>query len=140
MRLAETRAKVSEAHRARGHRPKVLGGNGRPMSRQQATLAAALGVGWATEKRIRWREKFAIPAYLIDIYHEECKVAVEVDGKSHLSLAVQSRDARKTRFLERLGWLVLRVLNEEIDQDLDRVVASITCALQDRARTFSAAG
>jgi very-short-patch-repair endonuclease len=70
--------------------------------------------------------------------HEECKLVVEVDGENHSS--VRARDERKDRFLEERGWLVLRVSNDEVLEHLDRVLVSITSALTDRRRTYSAAG
>ena len=138
MHTPEAREAAARARRARGNwRPPVQGGNGRPMPKPQQMLLEALGPDWVSEKRFPWGRS-AIPAYLADMAHEECKLVVEVDGENHSS--VRARDERKDRFLEERGWLVLRVSNDEVLEHLDRVLVSITSALTDRRRTYSAAG
>lgn len=132
MRDPKTRKKVSEAHRQAGHRPPFLGGNGRPIAKPQAKLAAALG--WICEFVVR-TNRTRPTHYKVDIANPSTKVAVEVDGPSHNSLKVQAADARKTAFLEAIGWLVLRVSNEDALHRTATMAASIISKSAARTRT-----
>jgi very-short-patch-repair endonuclease len=64
----------------------------------------------------------------VDLAYPPGKLAIEVDGKSHLTRKWKFLDARKTSVLECLGWKVLRFWNKEINNSPERVVAEIqTC-------------
>lgn len=52
--------------------------------------------------------------YAIDLAHEDRKLAVEIDGSSHLTAARWRSDERKTSFLTSRGWQVLR-FREPVD-------------------------
>ena len=105
------------------------------MPEPQRILLEALGPSWVSEKRFPWGRS-AIPAYLADLAHEKLRVVVEVDGTGHLDEKVRARDAEKDKFLKKLGWLVLRVSNDEVLSDLKKVLRYITSTLQDRRRMF----
>ena len=55
--------------------------------------------------------------YKIDVGNTELKVAVEIDGGSHSSLARQEQDRKKDAFLRSIGWTVLRFSNAEVMDD-----------------------
>lgn len=104
------------------------GGNGTGPTKPQFLLASLLG----------WPIEFVVPTeglrrypshYKLDIANPERKIAIEVDGLSHLSKKVQARDLRKTRFLESRGWIVLRFRNKEVLKDLPVVISQIRKAL-----------
>jgi hypothetical protein len=103
--------------------PPVRGGNGRGPSVPQAMLADALG----------WRMEFVVltneprgsgyPShYKIDIANPFAKIAIEVDGNSHSSLARRAQDEKKDSFLVSRGWLVLRFSNREVMENLSACV------------------
>ena len=128
MRKEEHRRTQTAAMRAGGWKPKVRGGNGRGLTEPQRLLAEALG--WPTEVVVvtgaRATGRDDIPnSYKIDVANEETKIAVEVDGASHRTLAGQDQDRRKTAFLEGLGWTVLRFWNSEVLKDLDACVQTV---------------
>jgi len=153
---AEERARRSE--RMRGdknptHRPDVLakmsaslrgrtflarGGNGK-LTRQQVALATALG--WGPSSPGEWTPELSIPtgpvvgkfeslppAYKVDIGNQSLMLAVEVDGKTHLTKKWRFLDRRKESVLSALGWKVLRFWNREVDEDLEAVLAKIAAA------------
>lgn len=120
MNEPETRAKVSARLREIGHKPPVRGGNGRGLTRPQLLLSEALG--WSTELVIPTgqRRKGGLPShYKVDVGNRDLKVAVEVDGSSHASLARQEQDRRKTQWLAGQGWTVLRFTNREVLADVE---------------------
>jgi len=122
----DTRALVSKKLKAKGHKPPVRGGNGRPASQPHRQLAEALG----------WQMEYVVPTkmprgtgyptcYKIDIAHPGAKIAVEVDGASHAALTRQQQDRKKEAFLQSIGWRVLRFTNKEVMADLNRCVQTV---------------
>jgi very-short-patch-repair endonuclease len=59
----------------------------------------------------------------LDMGWEETKVAVEYDGDQHRSSRAQYvRDIRRLETLERMGWIVVRVVAEDHRDDVIRRV------------------
>jgi very-short-patch-repair endonuclease len=52
--------------------------------------------------------------YKVDVAFPKKKLAVELDGASHNTIARQEQDAKKTNFLASLGWTVLRYANKRV--------------------------
>jgi very-short-patch-repair endonuclease len=63
--------------------------------------------------------------YKVDLADPERKLAIEVDGNSHKTKKWKFLDRRKESVLAALGWSVLRFWNQEILEDIDRVVGII---------------
>ncbi len=80
-----------------------------------------------------FRREHAIGSYLIDFACVGCKVAVEVDGETHLTR--QAADAKRTRFLEAEGWQVLRFWNTEIYYELEGVKDTVYEACRHRSNS-----
>jgi len=71
----------------------------------------------------KFRRQHCIGPYVVDFACVECKVAVEVDGTTHLSK--RRGDAERSRFLETDGWCVRRFWNTEIFDELEAVREAI---------------
>ena len=110
----ETKAKLSAAHKASGHKPRVLGGNGRiaPCERMMGEILST-----------QWVYQYAIPtkkprgtgyptSYKLDFALPDKRWGLEIDGNSHRSR--KDLDAKKDSLLESLGWSVLRVTNQQV--------------------------
>ena len=65
------------------------------------------------------------PAYKVDIGSIPLKIAIEVDGFSHCSLARKELDKKKEKFLGGLGWTVLRFSNKEVLENLTKCVQMV---------------
>jgi very-short-patch-repair endonuclease len=72
---------------------------------------------------LTFRRQHPIGPYVVDFYCHGAKLVVEVDGMSHDER--MEADTEKTKYLEGQGLRVLRVLNEEVMQDLDAVAREI---------------
>jgi hypothetical protein len=141
MAREEIRTKVSETLRGMGHCPHIQGGNGKPLSEAQRTLAEALN--WPTEyifPTIMPNGSGFPSHYKIDIANVKTMVAVEVDGRSHNVLTRKAQDRKKEAFLSERGWLVLRVSNADALNKTAEVVASIISKSVAREPTLSAQG
>lgn len=119
METAEARAKCSRTLRARGHAPRVRGGNGTGLTVPQARMLKALGIGWSAEVIVPLKPRpSGYPShYKLDLGNQLLMVGVEVDGHSHRSR--RALDEKKDAKLASLGWTVLRFWNWEILDWLD---------------------
>lgn len=126
MHRGDVRERMVKTLREIGHGPKFQGGNGRPAPEPQRRLAEALG--WPMELVVKTGMKRGEGPghYKLDIASLEHRVAIEVDGGSHCSLARQEQDERKQAFLEERGWRVLRFKNREVMADLEACVRTVT--------------
>ena len=113
-----SRAAMAATLKTMGHKPQVQGGNGRGPTVPQKTLADLLG--WPMEVVVPTgqRARGGPPShYKLDLANPSAKVAVEVDGSSHGTLAVRERDRRKDQWLTAAGWTILRFTNREVTAD-----------------------
>lgn len=104
------------------------GGNGKTTVQQQK-VSDALGLPMEHSIGIpaSIRVLFQSPpkCYHVDIACPQVRLAVEIDGKTHLQKKWKFFDRRKEEILAHLGWSVLRFWNQEVDSNLNGVVATV---------------
>ena len=76
----------------------------------------------------RFRRQHPVGSYILDFACTRYLLAVEADGSQH---ADSSPDDRRTAFLEKEGWRVLRFWNNDILRDTHTIVLAILAALRD---------
>ncbi len=64
----------------------------------------------------------AIGSYFADFLCRERKLVVEVDGATHGSDVETANDAARTANLERMGYRVCRVTNDDVERNIDGVL------------------
>ena len=69
---------------------------------------------------VRFKAQHPIDIFIADFYCHKCKLVVEIDGEIHLSQ--KEYDEGRTAELERWDLTVIRFKNEEVMNDIDRVV------------------
>jgi len=126
----ETRKKVSNTLKRIKHKPPIQGGNGRGPTVPEKKLMLRLKHmnGWRFNVIVPLgvRIKGGYPThYKIDIGHPKKKIAIEVDGYSHMAIKRQEQDRRKDLKLRDLGWIVLRFSNQEILSSIATVIKKI---------------
>jgi very-short-patch-repair endonuclease len=72
---------------------------------------------------VKFRRQHALDRFVVDFYAPAYRLALEVDGGVHH--ARQDADAVREAYLSRLGVVVLRVRNEEVESDLAGVLNTI---------------
>lgn len=77
------------------------------------------------------RRQHPIGPYIADFACRPLKLVIEVDGDTHMDAAY---DARRTEFLEREGWQVLRVFNVDVYENLTGVLELIGSRLAELRR------
>lgn len=132
------RAKMSATMKRIGHKPQVRGGNGTGMTEPQARLYHALkdlGIevkdeyGISTRTIPDWRERKYPWAYKSDLGIAEVKLSIEIDGEDHCLKKQRALDEKKTNCLNMLGWKVLRFSNQEVMENLEACVQTVTSTI-----------
>jgi len=72
---------------------------------------------------LRFRRQVPLGKYIVDFACFEPKIIVEVDGSQHEDQ--KNYDEERTRYLQTLGYKVLRFWNNEILQEIDTVLKTI---------------
>ena len=90
--------------------------------RQNETEAEA--IFWAEVrgrqfKGLKFKRQVPINKYFADFVCEEKKVVIELDDRSH-DQKIEA-DKERTKILEKYGYRVIRIANEEIYENLDGV-------------------
>ncbi|TAL30590.1 MAG: endonuclease domain-containing protein [Alphaproteobacteria bacterium] len=78
-----------------------------------------------------FRRQLPIGPYIADFVCLELKLIVEVDGGQHCE---SKKDAARTKYLNKLGYEVIRFWNNEVEDNLEGVVSTLTLALSQRER------
>jgi very-short-patch-repair endonuclease len=73
--------------------------------------------------------RYQLGGYIADFVCRDAKLVVEVDGATHSTDDEIQRDANRTAFLERLGYAVLRVQNDDVYNAMEGVLRTVREAL-----------
>jgi len=73
----------------------------------------------------RFRRQHPIGDYIVDFVCLKRKLVIEVDGGYHDQPQQQQEDQWRSDFLEKMGYMVLRFSNEEINNNLEEVLERI---------------
>jgi len=78
----------------------------------------------------KFRRQHSIDRYVVDFVSLAGKLIVEVDGATHAEAAEIARDEERTKALEAFGFLVVRVTNTEVYDNLEGVLEMIAGTLR----------
>jgi very-short-patch-repair endonuclease len=110
----------------------------RPTRAERALTAILDGLnGGALNGRFR-REWVCGGRWIVDFYVPEVRLGIEVDGGYHRSSAQRGRDLLKASDLESAGVTLLRLKNEEIFGDRERLVGKLRRAWAEARRNVKA--
>jgi len=76
---------------------------------------------------VNFRRQHAIGNYIVDFVSIKHKLIIELDGSQHLEQP--EYDQERTRYLESLGYKVIRFWNNQIEKEMDGVIQVIEIAL-----------
>lgn len=93
--------------------------------RENMTIAEKLLWSRLNNKQlgVRFKRQHPIDIFIVDFYCHTYKLVVEVDGEYHNEQL--DYDEGRTSELENLGITVIRFTNDEVMDDIDRVVGRI---------------
>ncbi|NER25399.1 MAG: DUF559 domain-containing protein [Symploca sp. SIO1C2] len=76
--------------------------------------------------RLHFRRQQIIDGFIVDFYCHAARLVIEVDGEIHQQQV--EYDAERDRILSARGLRLLRIRNEEVRQNLDKILAIISTA------------
>jgi len=71
----------------------------------------------------RFKPQHPIQCFIADFYCHKARLVVEIDGKIHLKQ--MEYDKARTEVIERYGLKVIRFTNEEIEEEIEKVIGTI---------------
>ena len=81
---------------------------------------------------VRFSRQKILGKYIVDFYCARAKLVIELDGSQHYEASGMEQDAERTAFLEQYGLRVLRIPNNEINQNLRGVCEMIDLVVSER--------
>ena len=79
-----------------------------------------------------FRRQYPILNYIADFYCKQLNLVVEIDGASHFSSEAQEWDAERDRQMKVIGLTVIRVEDEEVRKNTERVVGWILDQVEEK--------
>ena len=86
-----------------------------------------------TDYMVKLRRQHPVDIFVPDFYCHELKLAIEVDGKIHLSTEAREYDEGRSFELKNFGIKILRFTNGQIFENIDYVHDSIFKIINDIA-------
>jgi len=80
---------------------------------------------------VNFRRQHAVGNYIPDFVCIEKKLIIELDGSQHLEQ--EAYDNERTKYLELLGYRVIRFWNNDVTNNIDDVILAILHAMKDEA-------
>jgi very-short-patch-repair endonuclease len=104
----------------------------RALRASQTSAEAKLWQALRNRRLARWkfRRQHAIDRYVVDFVTLDGKLIVEVDGVTHAEPSELAKDAARTEILEACGFLVVRVSNTDVYDNLEGVLEMIEGTLR----------
>ena len=79
---------------------------------------------------IKFLRQKILGKYIVDFYCAEAKLIVELDGSQHYETREMGYDTERTVYLEQYGIQVLRIPNNEVNQNFSGVCEYIDLAVR----------
>jgi very-short-patch-repair endonuclease len=81
-------------------------------------------------EEFHFRRQVPFGPYIVDFAEKTGKLVIEVDGSQHAEAPSLVKDAARDQFLKTLGYKILRVWNNDVDQNMDGVIDTILLLLK----------
>ena len=80
----------------------------------------------ARQLGVKFRRQHPIGPYIVDFASVQARLVVEIDGDTHQ----YAYDMHRDRWLESRGWRLMRLVLQEIDENLDSAIEAIRFELE----------
>ena len=81
--------------------------------------------------------QYIIGEFIVDFLCPDCKLIIEVDGEYHSDPIQKYDDDQRTRWLEKMGYKVIRFTNEQVLNDTDNVIKEIIICINQQLYMMS---
>jgi very-short-patch-repair endonuclease len=104
----------------------------RNLRASQTSAEAKLWHALRNRRLARWkfRRQHPIDRYVVDFVTLDGKLIVEVDGVTHSEPSEVERDEARSRVLESCGFLVVRISNTDVYENLEGVLEMIETSIR----------
>ena len=82
---------------------------------------------------VTFHRQHAVGNYIPDFCCPKAKLIIELDGSQHLEQ--EEYDEERTRYLESLGYRVIRFWNNDVTKNVDGVILAIMQAMEDKTNS-----
>ena len=79
----------------------------------------------------KFRRQYEVQGFIIDFYCSEKKLAIELDGESHVGEKNQARDLVREKVIQDFGIGVIRFSNSQIYNNLNGVLLEVLRVLKE---------
>ena len=111
-------------------RNKKLTALSQTLRKNQTKEEALLWNAFLKKYPVRFRRQYVIGEYIVDFYCHKAKLVIELDGSQHFEDTNLEKDAERTAFLERYGLRVIRIPNNEVNENFEGVCKYIDLAVK----------
>ena len=80
----------------------------------------------------QFKRQYTLGVYIVDFYCFRARLIVELDGSQHCETEAVAYDLRRTDYLQKQGYCVLRVSNRDVMTQFRAVCDMIDTAVQSR--------
>jgi len=77
---------------------------------------------------VKFRRQHAVGRYIPDFCSPDAKLVIELDGSQHMQQ--EENDEERTKYLEALGYKVIRFWNGDVMNNIDGVLLAIIQSLE----------
>ena len=83
---------------------------------------------------VQFKRQYSIGPYFVDFYCYQAKLIVELDGSQHCEPNAIEYDRKRTAYLQKQGFLVLRFSNIDVIKQFCAVCETVDIAVKNRMR------
>ena len=80
--------------------------------------------------KVRFSRQKILGKYIADFYSAEAKLVIELDGSQHYESDNIAKDKERTEYLEQYGLRIIRIPNNEINDNFDNVCEYLEKAIE----------
>ena len=81
---------------------------------------------------VQFKRQYSVGIYIVDFYCFRAKLIVELDGSQHCEPEAIDYDRRRSDYLQKQGYDVLRISNRDVATQFRAVCEMIDTAVQNR--------
>lgn len=111
--------------------PKLVA-NARSLRRDMPPAERRLWFDGLSSLPHKFRRQRPVGAYIVDFYCAAAKLVIELDGATHDDPHAQDLDLLRTKYLETVGFQVIRFTNADVMTNLEGVVTEIERVVLER--------
>ena len=109
---------------------KALVTNAKSLRKNMTKEERHLWYGFLRSYPVKFLRQKILGKYIVDFYCAEAKLIVELDGSQHYEEKGIKYDTERTNYLEQYGIRILRIPNNEVNQNFSGVCEYIDLAVR----------